>query len=78
MHLNKLPQAINCFQAALRVHPLSAVTKNNLGTVTPQGQYDEALHYFDAAICIDQAYPRAYWNKAFSLLLQGDYELEAL
>lgn len=67
-------QAEKVLRKALTLRPGFAEAMANLGVALHhQGRVEEALETFDAALEIDPDLADAHWNRAFSLLMLGDY-----
>jgi tetratricopeptide (TPR) repeat protein len=66
--------AIASYTTAIAQRPDYAEAHNNLGNALQSaGRLDEALLSHDRALALRPELPGARWNKAFALLLQGDF-----
>jgi tetratricopeptide (TPR) repeat protein len=66
--------AIASYTTAIAQRPDYAEAHNNLGNaLQAAGRLDEALLSHDRALALRPGLPGARWNKAFALLLQGDF-----
>ena len=71
----QLTEAIAMYEKAILLEPKNAIAYNNLGSAL-QGlkQYDKAIESYDQAIALNASYASPKINKAFVLLLLGDFE----
>ena len=68
-------QASLCFDTALSINALSQEALIGRGNLRNEKmEYLLALEDFDAALAINPSNPKAKWNKALSLLRQGNFE----
>lgn len=66
--------AIASYQTAIAQRPDYAEAHNNLGNALQSaGRLDEAVQSHDRALALKPDFADARWNKAFALLLQGDF-----
>jgi tetratricopeptide (TPR) repeat protein len=66
--------AIASYQTAIAQRPDYAEAHNNLGNALQSaGRLDEAVQCHDRALALKPDFADARWNKAFALLLQGDF-----
>ena len=74
MNLDRAAEAERYVQKAAALQPDSAVIWNNIGlALRNQNRIDESLRYFDKALELDPEFARAHYDRAFALLLKGDY-----
>jgi tetratricopeptide (TPR) repeat protein len=63
------------YEKSLSLNPRLAEPCSNLGNLMQVlGRLDESLVYADRALALSPNSPDFLWNKAFTLLLKGDYE----
>lgn len=63
------------FQAALAINPDNAPTIVNLGNLSlEQGEYQEAIAYYEKALSIDSKYHLAYYNLGVAYKKIGNYD----
>jgi len=75
LHNNRVAEALNHLQAAVKIHPDDAMAENNLGSALLQnGNRDEALVCFKKALAIQPEYALAYNNLGDLFLKQGRAE----
>ncbi len=69
----RVPEALEHYQAALRLKPDYSVGENNLGVALDKlGRRDEAMQHYRRAIELDPIYASAYLNLANALSAKGD------
>jgi tetratricopeptide (TPR) repeat protein len=74
LKLSRFSEAIENFTAGLAMAPRHAELLTNRGiALRDTDRQAEAVHDFDSAIQADPAYSNAWWNKAVSKLLLGDF-----
>lgn len=72
--LADLDGALAAYRRALELQPQYADAHNNLGSLYQSlGRLDEAIASTDRALALQPDSASAHWNKAFALLLRGDY-----
>jgi len=70
----RVDEALASYQAAVARRPDYAEAHNNLGNaLQAAGRLDDALGSHDRALALKPDFAAARWNKAFALLLKGDY-----
>lgn len=75
MKVDQPAEAERYMAQAAALLPDSAVVWNNLGlTLRNQNRIPESLRCFDRAIALDPKFARARYDKAFSLLLSGEFD----
>ncbi len=63
------------YEKALSLNPAFAEAHSNLGNLMQtMGRLEEAIGCADRALELDPGAPDLLWNKAFALLLKGDFE----
>jgi tetratricopeptide (TPR) repeat protein len=68
----KFPEALQCFEQALKLSPQHVNALSNKGMVlAQQKKYAEALDCFDAAIASDPYFAGAWYNKALAMQCLG-------
>jgi len=68
----KLKEAINHYQAALRVRPDAVIARNNLGAAFhAMGNLEAAISHYRQAVKLDPAYANARYNVGNALLSAG-------
>jgi tetratricopeptide (TPR) repeat protein len=73
--LNRLDEAVGCFQEALAIKPDYTNGHNNLGIAfKKQGQLDVATSCFQRALEISPNHAEAHLNLSLTRLLMGDFE----
>jgi tetratricopeptide (TPR) repeat protein len=74
LKLSRFSEAIENFTAGLAIAPRHAELLTNRGiALRDTDRQAEAVQNFDSAIQADPAYSNAWWNKAVSKLLLGDF-----
>ena len=74
MMQDKLPEAVACFDQALRLMPNHVESHNNLGNVLQNlGKLDEALASYERALHLQPDYPIARCNVGLVLQEMGDF-----
>ena len=72
-HAGRTPEAIQQFEAALRLAPNDATLHDNLGvTLESAGRTAEAMQQFEAALRLDPKYALAHSNLGNAFLRTGD------
>jgi tetratricopeptide (TPR) repeat protein len=75
MELGELQAAVASDREAMRLNPGYAEAHNSLGVaLSGLGRVDEAVQCYSEAIRLRPNYADAYLNRAFALLLKGDFE----
>lgn len=70
----RLEEALGSYRQALALRPDYAEAHNNLGNaLQAAGLLDDAIRSHDQAIALRPDLADAWWNKAFALLLKGEY-----
>jgi tetratricopeptide (TPR) repeat protein len=71
----RMPEAIEQYQAALRINPDYAEAHNNLGTVLISGgDCAAAIPHFEAAVRVRPDYAGASYNLGFCQMALGNYQ----
>src|SRR5205823_2691082 len=72
---DKLEEAAECYQKALRLKPDSSAAHSNLGLVLlMQGKAEEAIIHFQNALRLQPDHTDAHWNRSLALLLMGNFD----
>ncbi len=75
MRLDRAAEAEQYVARAVALQPNSPILWNNLGlALRNQNRIADSLRCFDKALALDPDWPRAHYDRAFALLLAGDYE----
>ena len=62
--INKIDEAINCYQQAISIEPKNKLAHFNLGFVfNITKDFDKAIDQYDAAIKIDENFTEAFFNR---------------
>lgn len=72
--LKRLDEALASFDTALALRPDADIHTNRGNALKDLGRLDEAVASYDRAIALEPGHADSHWNKAFALLLQGDFE----
>jgi len=64
----QVPEAVECFEAALKIAPDFKVAHYNLGTLClNQGRFSDAIRHLEQAVRSDPDYTKAHYNLALAL-----------
>jgi hypothetical protein len=75
MELNRLEEAVNSFNAAIRCAPENALFHQNFASaLEARGDFEAAINEYQRAISLDPHLPDAHHGLALSLLATGKFE----
>ncbi|MBW4691512.1 MAG: tetratricopeptide repeat protein [Lyngbya sp. HA4199-MV5] len=73
--LGDFDAAVKCYEQAIALKPDYAKAFNNWGNIfRDRGALQEAVQYYNQATAIEPTFAEAHWNKALTLLLNGELQ----